>query len=368
MRTSCYINWLAALAMCWALFSCEARTQQMAATAAASNKLCLSDSLQKLIGLDTVHIRQVKGELRLNGKLTLDQNKVASIFPLITGNVTEVKVELGDYVTTGQVLATVQSADIADLELRHQSAVANLAIAEKNLQTARELYQSKLGSERDFINAQQELEKARGELLKSSETLKLYGAQGGTQQVIKATSNGYIMTRNISEGTSIRANDDKPLFVISNLDDIWLLANVYESDIEKISMGLPVTVTTLSYPDKLFTGVIDRVYNVIDPDTRSMRVRVKLKNENLLLKPEMFATVLVSYPEARQLPAVSAQALIFDNNRYYVVVYNGPCDYKAREVQLFKNSTTTAFLSAGLNPGERVINRRQLLAFESLNN
>ncbi|MEJ7684062.1 MAG: efflux RND transporter periplasmic adaptor subunit [Segetibacter sp.] len=91
------------------------------------------------------------------------------------------------------------------------------------------------------------------------------------------------------------------LFTISDLKDVWVMANVFEADIPKVKEGYAVKVTTLAYPDKVFYGRVDRVSEVLDPEDKALKVRVKLENQDMMLKPEMFTRVIVTNEEKIKL-------------------------------------------------------------------
>ncbi len=107
----------------------------------------------------TAEMRDVKDELRLYGKIAADNNKISHVYPIAGGNVTKINVELGDYVKQGQVLASVQSSEVAEFHRQRLDAMADVAVGEKNLQVARELYAGKLNSERDVISAEKNYKK-----------------------------------------------------------------------------------------------------------------------------------------------------------------------------------------------------------------
>jgi cobalt-zinc-cadmium efflux system membrane fusion protein len=326
--------------------------------------LCVSDSMQQLIRLDTVQLAQVLQEVKLNGKVTFNEERVVRIMPLVTGNVTGVRAELGDYVTQGQVLCTIKSPDIASLSEGLEQAKAELRRAEANLHAVTELHASQLASERELQAARSEVEREQAELRKVIETLQIYGADGPTQ-VVRASRSGYIVQKNVTEGMQSRAGDDEPLFVISELNEVWVMAQVFESDIAAIRPGQQAEIRVVSYPDTLFTGVIDKVYNVLDPNTQTLQARVRIPNPGIRLKPEMFATVHIRYPISQTLPQVSANALIFDNNRQYVMVYEGRCNFRPVPVQPTFANSRFVYVQDGLPPGTIVVSKSQLLLYDA---
>jgi cobalt-zinc-cadmium efflux system membrane fusion protein len=157
------------------------------------------------------------------------------------------------------------------------------------------------------------------------------------------------------------------LFTVSNLDDVWILANVFESDISKVQEGYKADVTTLSYPDKHFTGRIDKVFNVLDPESKVMKVRVRLDNPGYLLKPEMYAQIKVQNTENRRMLAIPAKSVVFDKDRNFVMVYQDKSHIQTREVTIDKTVGDVSYVATGLRDGEKIIAQNQLLVYDELN-
>ena len=122
--------------------------------------------------------------------------------------------------------------------------------------------------------------------------------------------------------------------LISTLSPKWIQANVYESNIGNIHLGDEVAVTTISYPGKVFKGKVDKILSALDPVTKVMKVRVIIDNPLYELKPQMFASIIIANPENTQALSVSSKALIYDNSRYYVLVYNGHGDASITPVEV----------------------------------
>jgi cobalt-zinc-cadmium efflux system membrane fusion protein len=145
------------------------------------------------------------------------------------------------------------------------------------------------------------------------------------------------------------------------------MANIYESDITKIKEGYDAEVTTISYPDKVFHGKIDKIFNLIDVESKVVKARITLKNDNFELKPEMFANVKVKYQEPVKKLTIPAEALIFDKSRYFVMVYKSDNDIETREVSVYKDTGKLIYIDSGLKEGEKVMTKFQLLVYDALN-
>ncbi|GAA4335663.1 efflux RND transporter periplasmic adaptor subunit [Mucilaginibacter gynuensis] len=354
-----------ALAGMVALASCEEKKTGTMET----KQVCISDSLAKMVTIDTAKTSPMKDELALSGEVSFDENKVVKIFPFASGQVTEVKVSLGDKVSKGQTLAILKSADVAGSYSDLSSAKADLAISKRQLQQAEYLYKNGISSERDYTEAKENYNKAENADNKVRQQIAINGG-GNTNAngtlVITAPRDGYIVERNIAAGNYIRPDNNSSLFTISDMKDVWITANVFETDISKVKVGFNAKVTTIAYPDKVFTGKVNLVNSVLDPDTKVMTVRIALQNADLLLKPEMFTNVLITNSEPGQAVSIPAAAIIFDNSKNYVVLYNSKCDLQVREVSIIKTVDGTAYISSGLKPGDKIISKSQLLLYNAL--
>ena len=349
----------------FALASCqENKTGTM-----ESKQVCVSDSMAKIITIDTAKTTQMKDELSLSGEVSFDDNKVVKVFPFTSGQVMEVKVSLGDKVSKGQTLAVLRSADVAGNYTDLTSTKADLAISKRQLEQAEYLYKNGISSERDYTEAKENYAKAVASNSKVQQQIAINGG-GNTSAsgslVIKAPGDGYIVEKNITAGNFIRPDNSSSLFTISNMKDVWIWANVFESDIAKVKKGYDAKITTLAYPDKVFSGNVDEVSSVLDPDNKVMKVRIALQNKDMLLKPEMFTTVLITNKEASSSVAIPASAVIFDSSKNFVVVYHDKCNLQVHEVSVIKTVDNITYISSGLKPGDKVISKGQLLLYDAL--
>ena len=327
----------------------------------------LSDTMMKRTKFDTAKTEQIKSELKLYGKIIANNSKMVKVFPIVGGNVVAVNVELGDYVERGQVLAIIRSGEVAEYERERKNAENEVVVAEKNLQIARDLFDSKLNSERDVISAHNELEKAQSELKRINEVFSIYGLTSESKYYVKAPISGFVVEKSINHDMQLRQDRSENIFTIAQIDDIWVMANVNETDISKVKVGFNADIKTLSYPDKIFHGKIDRIFNVLDPETKTMSARVSIENKDYLLKPEMNASVLLRYNEDASMISIPSSAIIFDKSKNYVMVFHDKKNIETREVEVFKQVGACTYISGGLKEGEIVITQNQLLIYDALN-
>jgi membrane fusion protein, heavy metal efflux system len=328
---------------------------------------CLTELMQKKVTVETVKPQTVKNVIALSGKIEANEDKWVKVYPVVGGIVEEMKVQLGDYVKKGQELAVIRSSEIADFQSQLSYAQSNVKITEKNLSSVKEMFKSGLATEKDVLSAETDLEKAKSDLNRIRQTNAIYGSKGNAIQTITAPVSGYIVEKNVTDKMQYRVDAAAPFFIIANLDEVWVMANVFETDIAKIKEGYDADINVIAYKDKVFKGKVDRIFSMLDPQSKVMKVRVKIQNTDMLLKPEMFAQINIKYEESKvQLPAIPAKAVIFDKNKYYVIVYKDKCNLEIREIELFQTVGDTSYIKSGLSNGEKIISEYQLLVYDAL--
>ncbi|CCH55487.1 efflux transporter, RND family, MFP subunit [Fibrisoma limi BUZ 3] len=355
---------VATLLLAGSLTSCHSSAESENATTKQAHQ---DVNLLSTARFDTARLNTVTNELDLTGKITFNQDKVVKVFPLVGGHIEQVKIELGDYVHKGQVLAVLRSGDLADLEQQAITARSQLAVAQKNVQVTEDMAKSGFSAQRDLLVAREQLEAARGEVNRVNERRRILGGNG-SEYVVKAPVSGFVVEKTASPGMELRSDDPENLFTISNLDQVWVLANVYESDLANIHAGDSATITTLSYPDRVFHGRIDKIFNVLDPESKTMKVRVTLNNADFQLKPEMFANVRVAYAGHDKRVAIPTNAVVFDKSRNFVVSVTKENQPVVREVDIYKTTSDKSYINSGLSDGERIITKNQLLIYNALAN
>lgn len=328
----------------------------------------VSDTMMRQLEFAEAHIETVKSQLPLVGKIIADENKLVEIFPLVGGYVKDVSVELGDYVQKGQVLSIIRSGEVADFERQMIDAKNDLIVSQNGLRVAQELYSSKLVSEKEVLAARNEVIKNQAEIERLEQVFSIYGIDNKAEYSVKAPISGFVIDKKITRDMQLRSDKSDNIFTIAEISDVWVSANVYETDISKIRPGMNAEIKTLSYPDTLFLGKVDKIYNFLDPQTRTMKVRIRLPNAKYLLKPEMNASITLKYEEGYQNLAVPSNALIFDKNKSFVIVFHSANNLETREVEVNKQTGETTYLRGGLVPGEKVVSKNQLMLYNALNN
>lgn len=345
-------------------YGCKSKVEQEKKT--PEKPAQFSSTILNQLSIDTVKLQQVTSEVELSGKVTADESKVLKVYPMLSGYAEQINVQLGDYVKKGQLLAVVHSSEIADYENQLSNAHSNQMVAQKKLQVEQDLYNSRLATDRDVTDANSDVAKSKADVERLKDIFNIYRKGNGATYNILAPISGYIIEKNVNNNMEIRNDNNQNLFTISEINDVWVIANVFESDIPKVKEGYDAKVSVISYPDKIIDGKIDKVYNFLDPTTKTMQVRIKINNNLGLLKPEMFATVKVQYPENDSMMAVPTSSLVFDNNMNYVLIMDYQKNITIRAVVVGKTSGDVTFIKSGVTAGDLVISKNELLIYNAL--
>lgn len=335
-----------------------------------SSALTLSAEQMKTVVVKEVNAVPVADEFTAVGEVSFDENNVVRVFPIVSGTVEKVSVSLGDYVQRGQLLASLLSTDISAYQRDYNVAKANREVEEKNLARSEDLYKSGMLSEKDIAEARKDFANSTSEFNEKKQILELYGGSSerldATFRVV-APRSGFIVERNINEGTQIRTDLNTNIFTISDLKTIWIWANIHESDMAKVKEGDKVTVKTVAYPDKTFNGTIKKIGTMLDPQSRVIRVRTELDNSDGLLKPEMFATVIITSQTSEKVLGVPEKALVLENNAFYVMRATGANTFEKVKVEVGRKFSEFTEITGGIEPGDSIIVEGSLFALTAAN-
>lgn len=328
-------------------------------------KFQVTDTLLNSLLIDTVREAGAISEITLTGSIAPDENKMVKIYPMVSGVVEDVHVQLGDVVQKGQTLGILKSPEMAGFNRDVVSSEADIKSTRRVYESTQDLYKSGLASQKDMEQAEADYNKAQAEGKRALAVTSIDKSNGQGYE-IKTPISGFVVEKNLTNSMQVRADNTNNLFTIADLSTVYVLINIYESDISSVKTGDPVKVTTLSYPDKVFTGNIDRIDNMLDPDNKVMHARVKINNPGNILKPQMFANVVIRAKSGESLPMINTRTLVFDNDKNYVLVVDGKAHVRIQPVIIAKTVEDRAYISSGVKPGDKIIASRQVYLYESL--
>jgi cobalt-zinc-cadmium efflux system membrane fusion protein len=347
------------------LIGCQNREEFKAVQ---KEKFCLNEKTKSIIEITTTEKQAVTEGIHLTGSIETNPDKVVHFVSLVNGIISNTYFSLGDAVTKGQLLAEMQSTELSSLQAELTSLKSQIEISKVDLSAKEQMFKDGISSNKELIEAQNELLILEAEKQKVENNLSLFSASS-TKNVfqIKAPASGIITAKNINSGTTVTDNGE-PLFSISDLNNVWAMANIYSTDIAHISKGMEVEIKTISYPDEIFRGRIDVISQVLDENAKVLKARIVLDNEGNKLKPGMIADITALKKTDKQMIAVPTSCLVFFNGKNYVLVYKDDCNIEAREVTIKSKGNGTTYIESGLNENEKIITKNQLLIFEALNN
>ncbi len=311
-------------------------------------------------------LSEQEDELTLSGQVECDPDKVINYTPLVNGVADRIYFSLGDKVQKGQTMLDIRSSDLSTLQSDYVSAEAEIKIAQRELTTAQSMYSDNMLSEKELIEAQVKLQKAQSIFTKIKNDISVQGTNKGNGVFsIKSPMSGYVVKKNVSSGSTI-STEQNPLFTIADLSSVWITINIYAGNLLFVKEGMEVNITTLSYPGEVFTGKINSLSQVFDPEEKVLKARIVMPNKDLKFKPEMAVVVRLKNSVHAQYVSVPSDVLIFDDDRYFVVVQENENIFKIKEVKLHGHFNKTTYIQSGLSEGETVVSRNQLLIYSDL--
>ena len=325
---------------------------------------------QKHVGLVVAPaaVVQLSEYFRATGTVQPIDNHVGEVAPLARGRVLEVRAKVGDRVRAGQTLATFDNLEAVELGAQAQSARADLARlnaqltpAARQSERSRRLADIGAGAEKDYEFSKAEEQGVRASIESQQavlgglqQRLRRYGASGnGSSTVLKAPFAGVVTKAAASPGDIVEPG--KEMFTVADLSRVWVQAEVYEKDLGRIRLGQNAAIRVDTYPDESFAGRVAYISDVLDPQTRTAKVRCEVANKDVRLKTDMFANIELPTKFSKQALAVPSTALQDVEGKNVVFVQHGPTTFESRQVEKGVTINGQTEIISGLAAGERVV-------------
>ncbi len=305
-------------------------------------------------------------ELNLPGRIALDPRKEAIVSAWTSGQVTAIRARTGDRVKKGQVLAAVLSPEVAEASAAWRSAKARHDASDARLERLKRLEEAGVASRSQVLEAEAAHAEAEGALESAEARLRIYGVTpndtdmhdgGSFPSEVPVTSPiaGKVLATEAAVGRIVEPGD--MLFHVGDLDEVWLLVDVYERDLAHVQAGQPVRFTVEAWPGEVFEGTIDQAGDWIEPEARTVEVRVVVPNPGGRLKPNMFAsaTLAIGDGEGTRGVVLPAAAVADIDGKDVVFVQEGDGVFEPRPVTVGDRTSTEVLLTGGIAPGELVV-------------
>lgn len=338
------------------------------------------------VEIAAVAMTRVPGTLEVTGSVTADESRVAHVRPLARGVVETVAVSLGSRVSQGQPLLTYDNIELGQLVgefLTEQAGLrqtqTDLEVKRTSLARAEALIKIEAISQREldvrraeFMNAEAAVSSAQARVSRVEEQLHRFGLsdadlkalapdvkesphRDASHSTLRAPFSGVVTKFDVAAGEVVEP--DKELFTVADISTVWVLADVYEKDLSKITRDGTVSIKVDAYPDRTFTGRITHVSDIIDPATRTARVRCVVENRDGALKLAMFAKVVLGTSEERQALAVPSDAVQQVDNQSVVFTRQTATRFERHIVQVGRRSGDLVEILGGLEEGQMVVGK-----------
>jgi cobalt-zinc-cadmium efflux system membrane fusion protein len=323
------------------------------------------------IAVATVATASVPSEVvEAPGKIEADPSRVSKVVLPAPGRITQVMVRLGDAVTRGAPLLTIESPDIGATRSAYRQAQARVnqaraaqAKADADLARARDLFENRAVAQKDVLAAQSaaaqaksDVEQAESAMTENRRKLEIFGIQPDAADqtiVVRAPVGGKVLDLTVVAG-EFHTDTTVPLLTLADLSSVFMTADVPETQIRLIRTGTDIDLTLAAYPRETFHAKVSRVADTVDPQTRTIKVRSIVPNPGERLRPEMFGQIHYA-SDFQTLPVIPVTAVVHDDERTQVYREEGRGHFVAVPVVLGNKTGETVAVTRGLAAGDRVV-------------
>jgi len=335
------------------------------APARADGDIVIDSASPKLaaIGVDTVRVTRERAVAMLSAQLALDENHTVRVFSPVTGRVRSLTAEPGAHVAAGAALARIASGDMSQAASDRVKAEAALAQTAAALTRAEDLYAHKVIAQKDLEQARSDAAQAKAEADRARQRIAQLGESDGAQGdfVLRSPIDGVVIDRTANAGAEVRPDATVPLFTVSSLDTLWLVASAPQRDLGKLHAGAHLAFTTDAAPGRTFDARVTYVGDQLDPVTRTTTVRASVANHDRSLRAMVVGTARLMADDGASRAVVPTRALVTRGTEVVVFVEKSRGHYERRPVVIDDDDGTTATIREGLKAGERVVTRGSIL-------
>jgi cobalt-zinc-cadmium efflux system membrane fusion protein len=310
------------------------------------------------VKIETVAESDALTAITLTGKVTFDEDHTQRVASPIDGRAIQISARPGDHVSAGTALVTLSSPNVGPLQADAQKAISDLSVAQRAFERAQKLAADGAISDKEVAQAEGDFKKAKSDVARTASQLKALGlsaSEPATNISLRAQIAGTVVERNVLNGQEVRADASTPLMTISNLGSVWVQADVYEQDLGAVSEGAPARVQVPAYPGEWFPGKVGHVGDVVDPTSRTVKIRCVVPNPDGRLKPEMFAKIEIANASKKKVLSIPSRAVINEGEQAKVVVAGEHNSFRARVVQVGPTVDGAVRVLGGLSPGDKIV-------------
>ncbi len=342
----------------------EARHAQDATTIYDPSVVKANATLNKQIKVEAVKEKTLNETLRVTGKVSVNDTAVAKIGSNVTGRLLKIQAILGQDVKKGEVLAILNSTELGTAQMNYLKAMSDANLKQRAVERAQVLIQADVIATAELQKRESERDQAEIEKEAAADQLRVIGMSAQDIQKLArtrkihsvspiiSTVNGTIIERKVTEGQVVQPSD--LLYTVADLDHVWVVAEVPEQQAEFVHEGDLVEAEIPALNNAKFEGKLVFVGDTVNPETRTVTVRMDILNLKHELKPAMLANMLIQ-GKPKTIPVVPASAVIRENNKDYVFVILANGQYRLREVTLDSAIDDMRRIRSGLKVGEKIV-------------
>jgi cobalt-zinc-cadmium efflux system membrane fusion protein len=314
----------------------------------------------ELFRLAAVERRELPTQVTANGTVSPDVNRTIHVTSMGSGRVVDLKVKLGDYVQKGQLLMMVSSPDLSGAMSEYEKARADEDLARRAVDRAQLLYDRGALAAKDLEAASNAEDKAKVDLASTEQHVRMLGGDPlhlSSVIPLRAPVSGTIVEQNVAGSEGVKSLDNTPnLFTIADLSQVWVVCDVFENDLDEVHDGDWAEVRLNAFSDRVFHGKVADISRVLDPATRSAKVRIVLTNQDGSLRPGMFAVAIFRSRKTQPSLVVPTTAVMRLHDKDWVFHQDGSSRFRRIEVHTL-GTTTDGFcqLQDGVQPGEQIV-------------
>lgn len=321
----------------------------------------------KLLALSPVRQAQVE-KIELPARLVWNEEKTQRVYSAFSGRVGVISVDLGQQVSTGQVLAKLSSPEFGAAQSEAQRAQADLSLARQTNERQQKLFEIGVIARKELDQSNAEVKRNEAAFELAQNRIKIYENPSAInlELALRAALNGVVVERNINPSQELRPDlNQAPLFVISDPTSLWLQIDAQERDLASLSPGSAIDVKVSALGDRVYPARLSVVGEQIDPVTRSIKLRAIVSNLDRSLKSEMLAKA-VYQKQSKGLLEVPSAAVFLRGKQHAVFVAVSSASFELREVDVAELGTDRTLIRTGLKEGEQVVTQNALLLLREI--
>ncbi|WP_394847156.1 efflux RND transporter periplasmic adaptor subunit [Pendulispora brunnea] len=318
--------------------------------------------LRQRIEVKPAEMKSIERHIVAPSTVEAEPTRLAKIAPPLAGRIVKLFVHFGDSVKAGAPLFTIDSPDLVAAQSDYLKAKSAFAQAERDVARQKDLVDHGIGAQKELEQAQTDRETAKSELERTTTRLHLLGVGPGNvggPMTVRSPIAGRVIDLSTAPG-QFQNDPASILMIVADLSNVWVTANIQEKDIRRVHQGDDAVATFTAYPGESFPGKVAFVGDLLDAETRTIKVRIGFDNPDSRLKPAMFATVSFHGKAVPEL-VVPVASVVIASDKSHVFFETGPWEFERRPVTVGDQVGDQFIVVKGIEAGQRIVTANAVL-------